>query len=91
MSPLNLGTDELVTINELVETGQRNRGQATRHCLDQLKKPQGVRGRNSDNHKILELFGWQPSILLKQGLVPTYSWIDQQLKDLQHVHTEEAG
>jgi nucleoside-diphosphate-sugar epimerase len=88
--PLNLGTDELVTINELVEIVSAIAGK--RLVLShELNKPQGVRGRNSDNHKILELFGWQPSIPLKQGLVPTYSWIDQQLKDLQHVHTAEAG
>jgi exopolysaccharide biosynthesis WecB/TagA/CpsF family protein len=88
--PLNLGTDELVTINELVEMVSAIAGKRL-VISHQLDKPQGVRGRNSDNHKILQLFGWQPSILLRQGLVSTYSWINQRVKDSHRARTAEVA
>ncbi len=88
--PLNLGTDELVTINELVDMVCAIAGKrlVKSHLLD---KPQGVRGRNSDNHKILEVFGWQPAIPLRQGLATTYTWIDQQIKDSHRANIAEVG
>ena len=77
--PLNLGTDELVTINELVNTVAETAGKhiAKRH---DLSKPQGVRGRNSDNTRIQEVLGWGPRITLREGLRPTYHWIESELK-----------
>jgi GDP-D-mannose 3',5'-epimerase len=77
--PLNLGTDELVTINQLVDTAAEIAGKriAKRH---DLSKPQGVRGRNSDNTRIQEVLGWRPSISLREGLEPTYRWIESELK-----------
>ncbi len=77
--PLNLGTDELVTINalaDLVATTARKRI-VKRH---NLSAPQGVRGRNSDNTKLRNVLGWEPRIPLKDGLPPTYRWIESQLR-----------
>ena len=73
-NPLNLGTDELVTINELVDlvTSIAGRRIIKRHNLN---GPQGVRGRNSDNSRLREVLGWEPSIPLKQGLAITFDWI----------------
>jgi nucleoside-diphosphate-sugar epimerase len=46
-----------------------------------LKGPQGVRGRNSDNRLLREVLGWEPSILLRQGLALTYPWIAQEIRE----------
>ena len=77
--PLNLGTDELVTINQLVDTVAEVAGKRISRRHD-TSKPQGVRGRNSDNSRIHEVLGWGPSIPLKEGLVPTYRWIESELR-----------
>ena len=82
--PLNLGTDELVTINELVDTVAEVAGKRISKRHD-TSKPQGVRGRNSDNSKIHEVLGWGPSIPLKAGLVPTYRWIESELRAAHRV------
>ena len=76
--PLNLGTDELVTINELVGMVARIAGKqiTKRH---NLKGPQGVRGRNSDNTRLRGVLGWEPSIRLEQGLAVTCEWIRAQV------------
>jgi len=73
-NPLNLGTDELVTINQLVDlaTGIAGRRIKKRH---NLSGPQGVRGRNSDNSRLREVLDWEPSIPLKQELAVTFDWI----------------
>ncbi len=76
--PLNLGRDEMVTINELVDVIARIAGKAI-HKEHDLSKPQGVRGRNSDNSKLREVLGWEPSIDLRTGLTPTYEWIQEEL------------
>jgi nucleoside-diphosphate-sugar epimerase len=77
--PLNLGTDELVTINELVDMVAEiaNKRISKRH---DLSKPQGVRGRNSDNSRLREVLGWEPRIPLREGLTPTYRWIESELR-----------
>lgn len=77
--PLNLGSDRLVTIDELVGliaqiAGKRIR---VRHNLNQ---PQGVRGRNSDNTRLRAVLGWEPAISLEEGLRETYAWIEQQIR-----------
>lgn len=75
---LNLGTDRLVTINELVDlvSGIAEKRLIKRH---DPSKPQGVRGRNSDNTRLNQVLGWQPTISLEQGLDVTYKWIEGEL------------
>jgi len=75
---LNLGTDELVTINELVDLVARVADKRIRKSHN-LSGPQGVRGRNSDNTRLREVLGWEPSIRLEQGLSLTYPWIASQV------------
>ena len=77
-SPLNLGTDRLVTINDLARiiiqiSGKSDIG------LRHIDGPQGVRGRNSDNSRIRKVLGWEPQISLEEGLAPTYRWIEKQV------------
>ena len=76
--PLNLGTDRLVTINQLVDIISNIAGKTLgkRH---NLSGPQGVRGRNSDNTRLQEVLKWAPSITLEEGLGITYHWIDSQI------------
>lgn len=76
---LNLGTDELVTINQLVDIVSEVAGKGLRKRHD-LTGPQGVRGRNSDNTRLLKVLGWEPKILLRQGLRKTYPWIEEELR-----------
>ncbi len=76
-APLNLGSDELVRIDELVDMVSQIAGKSVAKRHD-LKRPQGVRGRNSDNSRLREVLGWEPSTTLSQGLVPTYRWIAAQ-------------
>jgi GDP-D-mannose 3', 5'-epimerase len=82
--PLNLGTDELVTINHLVDMVAEVAGKRITKRHD-LSKPQGVRGRNSDNTRLREVVGWEPQIALREGLVPTYDWIESELKSVGRV------
>jgi GDP-D-mannose 3',5'-epimerase len=77
--PLNLGTDELVTIDGLVDMISTIAGKKLTKVHDP-SKPQGVRGRNSDNNRLREVLGWEPSINLKTGLVSTYKWIEAEVK-----------
>lgn len=72
--PLNLGRDELVTINQLVDLAGEAAGKKLKKRHD-LTKPQGVRGRNSDNGLCRKVLGWEPGIDLKDGLARTYPWI----------------
>jgi nucleoside-diphosphate-sugar epimerase len=76
--PLNLGTDELVTINQLVDLVARIAGKVVKKRHD-VSKPQGVRGRNSDNTRLRQVLGWEPQMPLREGLVPTYRWIESEL------------
>ena len=78
-SPLNLGTDELVTINQLVDLVSEAAGKTIARRHD-TSKPQGVRGRNSDNDRLRQVLGWEPRIPLREGLAPTYRWIESELK-----------
>ena len=72
--PLNVGSDQLVTINQLVDIVERIAGvQLTRRY--RLDAPKGVRGRNSDNTLIKEQLGWAPSTRLEDGMYRTYEWI----------------
>lgn len=78
--PLNLGTDELVSVNQLVDLVAEIAGKRIVKRHD-LSKPQGVRGRNSDNTKLRSVLGWEPGISLGEGLVPTYRWIEAELRE----------
>ena len=77
-APLNLGTDELLTIDELVDIVAETAGKTVRKRHD-VSKPQGVRGRNSDNSRLRQVLGWEPRCGFRQGIVPTYAWIAAQV------------
>jgi nucleoside-diphosphate-sugar epimerase len=79
-SPLNLGTDELVSIDELVDIISKIAGKTLVKNHD-TSRPQGVRGRNSDNSRLLSVLGWEPRTPLRRGLVPTYRWIEARVRD----------
>src|SRR3546814_17481347 len=76
--PLNRGTAERVTVNRLGEIVAAIAGRTFGPRHD-LTKPQGVRGRNSDNTRLRKVLGWEPRITLEEGLRPTYAWIWQEL------------
>jgi len=76
--PLNLGQDRMVSINELVRMVASIAGKTIRPRHD-LSKPQGVRGRNSDNSLLRRTLDWEPRVSLEEGLHRTYGWICQQL------------
>lgn len=72
--PLNLGQDRMISINELVDMVAHTAGKRIYKKYD-LTKPQGVRGRNSDNTRLRQVLNWEPSISLEEGLARTYRWI----------------
>ena len=72
--PINLGSDELTTINGLVDIVEEIAGVKLERNY-KLDAPKGVNGRNSDNTRIQEVFGWAPSIRLVEGMEKTYRWI----------------
>jgi len=76
--PINLGSDQLVSINGLVDIVEGIAGVKLRRSYD-LTAPQGVRGRNSDNTLIKAVTGWAPDITLETGLEATYHWIYDQI------------
>lgn len=76
--PLNLGQDRMLSINELVDIIARIAHKKIRKRYD-ISKPQGVRGRNSDNSRLRQVLNWEPSISLEAGLEKTYEWIATQL------------
>jgi nucleoside-diphosphate-sugar epimerase len=76
--PINLGSSELVTINQLVDIVEEIAGIKLKRTY-KLDAPKGVNGRNSDNTKILDYLGWEPSIRLKDGMAKTYEWIESQM------------
>jgi len=76
--PLNLGSDELVTINQLVDIAEDIAGIKLKRNYN-LSAPKGVNGRNSDNTLIQEKMNWAPSIKLRDGLAKTYAWIEEEI------------
>ena len=78
-TPLNLGMDVMITVDELVDLIAEISGKTISKRHD-LSKPQGVRGRNSDNSMLSEAFGWSPSYSLAEGLSITYRWIESQVR-----------
>jgi len=85
--PVNLGSDRLVSIDEMVDLVARIAGKRVtkRH---NLTKPQGVRGRNSDNTKLRRVLGWEPRVPLEEGLGRTYRWIREQLMRTGRIREE---
>jgi len=77
--PVNIGSEEMVTINKLAETIMDVSGKKV--SLKHIPGPLGVRGRNSDNHLIREKLGWEPKMPLHDGIDKTYKWISAQLKE----------
>jgi GDP-D-mannose 3',5'-epimerase len=77
--PINLGQDRMVSINQLVDIVSAIAGKTVKRRHD-LTKPQGVRGRNSDNTKLRRVLEWEPQISLEKGLETTYRWIWNELK-----------
>jgi GDP-D-mannose 3',5'-epimerase len=76
--PVNVGSDEMVSINQLVDLVSEIAGKTIhKHHID---GPLGVRGRNSDNRLIEQKLGWKPSAALRQGLESTYGWIERQIR-----------
>jgi nucleoside-diphosphate-sugar epimerase len=76
--PVNIGSEEMVTINQLVDLVSDIAGK--RLHKNHVSGPTGVRGRNSDNRLIEQRLGWKPSASLRSGLERTYAWIEQQVR-----------
>jgi GDP-D-mannose 3',5'-epimerase len=76
--PINLGSNELVTINQLADIVEEIAGIKLGRNYN-LNAPKGANGRNSDNTKIKQYLGWEPSIRLKDGLSKTYTWIEREM------------
>lgn len=76
--PVNIGSEEMTTINHLAEMVMQFAGKSLR--IRHIPGPLGVRGRNSDNRLIAEKLGWSPSFPLHAGIEATYRWIDQQVQ-----------
>ena len=77
--PVNIGSDELVTIDRLYRIAEDIAGIELQHVYD-VTKPKGVRGRNSDNTLIQRELGWAPSIRLEDGMRRTFAWIDAEMR-----------
>ncbi len=79
-TPINLGSSELISINELVSMIETIAGVELEHSY-KLDAPRGVAGRNSDNTMIKKILGWEPNIPLQKGMRETYAWIAEQYQD----------
>ncbi|MEA3336379.1 MAG: NAD-dependent epimerase/dehydratase family protein [Chloroflexota bacterium] len=79
-TPINLGSSELISINDLVSMIEEIAGVELEREY-KLDAPRGVAGRNSDNTFILEVLGWQPNLPLEKGMARTYTWINKQYAD----------
>ena len=78
LEPINLGSSELVTINQLVDLAEDIAGVKLKRSYN-LSAPKGVNGRNSDNTLIQKYLGWEPSIRLRDGMEKTLAWIEEQM------------
>ena len=79
-TPINLGTSEMISINELASIAEEIGGIKLKRTY-KLDVPKGVAGRNSDNTFIKKILGWEPSTPIRKGLRPTFKWIEQQYRD----------
>lgn len=87
--PINLGQDRMISVNELVDIVANIAGKRIGKRYD-LTKPQGVRGRNSDNTRLREILNWEPTISLEEGLKITYHWIAGELEKHCHKKAHKA-
>ena len=83
VGPVNIGSEEMVTINNLAEMVMEIAGKSL--TIKHIDGPLGVRGRNSDNRLIKEKLGWEPNWPLTKGLELTYSWINKQVENKKNV------
>ena len=83
--PVNIGSEEMVTINQLAEMAMEIAGKRLR--IRHVDGPLGVRGRNSDNRMIRQKLGWAPSASLRKGMEITYGWVAEQVAAAQKVET----
>ena len=79
-TPINLGSSELISVNELVSIAETIGGVKLERKYD-LTAPRGVAGRNSDNTFIQKMLAWEPKTPFREGLTKTYGWIEQQYID----------
>ena len=86
--PMNLGSSEVVTINQLVDIVESIAGIKLQRDYN-LEAPRGVNGRNSDNSLILEKLSWEPTTSLKDGMQKTYEWVYQRLNNSEVATSEE--
>lgn len=77
IGPVNIGSDEMVSINELAEMAMDIAGK--KMSINHIPGPLGVKGRNSDNNLIKEKLGWAPDYSLRKGMEKTYKWINEQV------------
>lgn len=87
--PLNMGQDRLISVNELVEIVAKIAGKTITKRYD-LSKPQGVRGRNSDNSRVRKVLNFEPKVSLEEGLEKTYRWICEQLVKTGKINDEKV-
>ena len=78
--PVNIGSDRIVTINELADMIIKISGKTIKKKYD-LKAPQGVRGRNADLTLVKKMIGWEPKVNIEEGLEKTYRWIEKKVND----------
>src|ERR1044072_1829913 len=88
--PINLGQDRMISVNELVDMVAKIAGKKIGKSHD-LTKPQGVRGRNSDNTRLREVLNWEPTISLEEGLARTYHWIAAELSHATKERTKHQA
>ena len=77
LGPVNIGSEEMVTINQLVDTAAKISGKTIEK--NHIEGPLGVRGRNSNNDLVREKLGWDYSQTLEEGIAKTYAWISEQI------------
>ena len=77
LGPVNIGSEEMVSINQLVDTAAKVAGKEIEK--NHIDGPLGVRGRNSNNDLIREKLGWDYSQTLEEGIRKTYTWIEEQI------------
>ena len=88
--PINIGSDRLVTMNEMVDILREISGKPITVEND-LTKPQGVRGRNADLTLVKEVLDWEPKVSLEEGLAKLYSWAGEHLAEIEEVLASEAA
>jgi len=88
--PVNLGSSELVTINQLVDIVEEIAGVKLTRSYD-LSAPKGVAGRNSDNTEFRRRYGWEPSLSLRDGLATLYVWIEDQVRKGLTINEKERS